>query len=140
MFSVRMIAAISLLACLAGGAQAKDPVIALVAMKVDEAKNFVGKKWQTAATDISGMACVPLQGDTRNCLVINDENKGAQFATIRNDRLAVGKFIPLIGDERDPKTLGSRPKTCKEKGDFDNMDGEGVAYAEPFFYVVGSHG
>jgi hypothetical protein len=141
MYSVRIVAAIGLLASLAGGAQAKDPIIPLVPMTVEDGKNFISKKNQPAATDISGMACVPLQGDARNCLVINDENKGAQFAAIRNDRLAVGKFIPLIGDESDPNTLGSPPEaTCETKGDFDNLDGEGVAYAEPFFYVVGSHG
>jgi Protein of unknown function (DUF3616) len=141
MYSVKITAAIVLLACLAGAAKAQDPVIPLVAITVDEGKNFVGKKKQPAATDISGMACVPLQGDTHNCLVINDENKGAQFAAIRNDRMAVGKVLPLIGKEADPNTLGSPPKAgCKEKDDFDNLDGEGVAYAESFFYVVGSHG
>lgn len=140
MYSMRIVAAICLLAFLAGAAQAKDPVIPLVAMKVDEG-DFKGKKHQHRATDISGMACVPPQGGARNCLVINDENKGPQFAAIRNDRMAVGEFIKLIRDEHDPEPLGSPPKAkCKKKGDFDNLDGEGVAYAEPFFYVVGSHG
>ncbi len=142
MHSLRIVAAIGLLAFPTGAAQAKDPVIPLVAMTVDDSKDFIGKKDKKnkTAKDISGMSCVPPQGDTRSCLVVNDENKGAQFATIRKDQLAAGKFIPLIGDAANPKTLGSPPKTCKNKGDFDNMDGEGVAYAEPFFYVVGSHG
>ena len=139
MHSVRIVATISWLASLTCGALAKDPVIPLVPMDVDGG-NFVDDD-QSVAIDISGMACVPLQGDTRNCLVINDENKGAQFAAIRNGRLAAGKVIPLIGDEHDPRTFGSPPdETCGGEGKFKNLDGEGVAYAEPFFYVVGSHG
>jgi len=47
----------------------------------------------------------------------------------------------VIGDAPDPKTSGTPPKTTCEKADgFDNLDGEGVAYSEPHFYVVGSHG
>jgi hypothetical protein len=141
MYPVRIVAAVGLLVSLTGGAQAKDAIIPLVPMTVDDSKNFIGKKDQPVATDMSGMACVPPQGDTRNCLAINDENKGAQFAALRNDRLVVGKFIPLIVDEDDPRPFGSRPhETCGEEGEFKNLDGEGVAYAEPFFYVVGSHG
>jgi hypothetical protein len=140
MYSVRIVAAIGLLASLAGGAQAKDPTIPLVPMTVEDG-NFINDEDQSVAIDISGMGCVPLQGDTRNCLVINDENKGAQFAKIRNDRMAVGKLVPLLGQARDPGTFGSPPdETCGEVGKFKNLDGEGVVYAEPFFYVVGSHG
>lgn len=92
------------------------------------------------ATDISGMACVG-EGTPRKCLVINDENSDAQFVTIRDDRMEVGDTVPLIGDEADGRTLGSPPEDiCKGKPRFENLDGEGVAYAAPYFYVVGSHG
>jgi hypothetical protein len=92
------------------------------------------------ATDISGMACVP-EGAPRKCLVINDENNDAQFVTIQDDRMEVGDTVPLIGDEENGRTLGSPPKgICKGKPKFKNLDGEGVAYAAPYFYVVGSHG
>ena len=139
MYSVRIVAAIGLLASLAGGAQATEPVIPLVKMNVDG--SFLGEEGKPPAIDISGMGCVPLQGDIRNCLVINDENKAAQFAVIRNNGIAIGGPIPLIGDTPDPRTFGSAPnETCKRVDDFDNLDGEGVAYAAPFFYVVGSHG
>src|SRR4051812_16041501 len=37
---------------------------------------------------------------------------------------------------RSPPTSRAQP----EKGKFKNLDGEGVAYSEPYFYVVGSHG
>jgi hypothetical protein len=87
------------------------------------------------------MACMLAGNGQRTCLVINDENKNAQFVTIRNERMTVGQPIALIGDAPDPKTFGSPPKpTCEKADDFDNMDGEGVAYSEPYFYVVGSHG
>jgi hypothetical protein len=140
MYRMRDIAALGLLGFL-GGVQAKEPLIPLVPIVVEAGHKFTGRDDQPVATDISGMACVPQQGGTQNCLVINDENRGAQFAVLGNDRLAVGKFMPLIGAEEDAKTLGTPPvEECGKKGEFDNLDGEGVAYAAPFFYVVGSHG
>src|SRR5829696_3858367 len=85
------------------------------------------------AADISGMACLP-QGAPRKCLLINDENKNAQFATIDNDGMVVGDVVPLIGSTADPRTLGSPPdKTCEKTDDFKDLDGEGVAYAAPHF-------
>jgi len=117
-------------------AQEASPA-ALAPMTIDGA--FLGDGG--AATDISGMACMPASNGQRTCLVINDENKNAQFVTIRDDRMTVGAPITLIGDAPDPKTSGTPPKTTCEKADgFDNLDGEGVAYSEPHFYVVGSHG
>ena len=117
-------------------AQEASPA-ALAPMTIDGA--FLGDGG--AATDISGMACMPASNGQRTCLVINDENKNAQFVTIRDDRMTVGQPIALIGDAPDPKTSGTPPKPpCEKADDFDNLDGEGVAYSEPHFYVVGSHG
>jgi len=100
---------------------------------------FVGEG-SDPAIDISGIACLPT-GAPRTCVLINDSNKNAQFATIQDDSLVVGNVIPLIGNAPDSRTIGSPPdKTCKKADDFEDLDGEGVAYAEPFFYVVGSHG
>ena len=94
----------------------------------------------TVATDISGMACLP-EGTPRKCLLVNDENKNAQFATIQDDRMVVGDPVPLIGSAPDSRTLGRPPdETCEKADDFRDLDGEGVAYAAPYFYVVGSHG
>jgi hypothetical protein len=117
--------------------------IALDPMTLEGA--FLGKKQNKPATDISGIACMPPVGTRRTCLLVNDENKNAQFATIDGDRLIVGNPIVLIGDEPDTnpkKTLGKAPDVgCpKGAGDFGEFDGEGVAYSEPFFYVIGSHG
>ena len=134
------ISVLGLLACVSGGAGAQhaSPVV-LAPMQVDGG-DFVGKDGDPAV-DISGMACLPSDGARRTCLVINDENTNAQLATIQSDRMSVGLAVPLIGNKRDSNTLGAPPEaTCEEAKKFKDLDGEGVAYAEPFFYVVGSHG
>jgi hypothetical protein len=105
--------------------------------------NFEGKKGKTAV-DISGISCLAPQGDKRTCLLVNDENRNAQFATFdgKTKELTVGPTVKLIGKNPSPDTLGTAPEAaCKEGDDgFKDLDGEGVAYAEPYFYVVGSHG
>lgn len=116
-----------------------DSRIALKPMTVEGA--FLGEKQGKRATDISGIACMPPSDTGRICLLVNDENKNAQRATIEGDRLIVGTPIELIGDEPDPKTLGRKPNiACPKEGDFEDLDGEGVTYSEPYFYVIGSHG
>jgi hypothetical protein len=77
------------------------------------------------ADDVSGIACAP--GPLpRLCLVVDDETQGAQVVILRDGLLIAGDFIPLIDDVYDRKPL--------------ELDAEGVAYADGFFYVVGSHG
>lgn len=129
---------IGLLGCIGGGAYAQQTSpVALKRMTIDGA--FAVSEG-AAATDISGMACLP-EGTPRKCLLINDENKNAQFATIQDDRMVVGDVVPLIGRAADLTTLGRPPgETCEKPDDFKDLDGEGVAYAKPYFYVVGSHG
>ena len=92
---------------------------------------------------VSGIACMPpAAAGVRRCLAINDERRKAQFIEIDNARIRPGEDVELIGKEASDDTLGRRPKaTCPEgAGDFDNLDGEGASYSEPYFYVVGSHG
>lgn len=132
------IGVIGLLASVNGACADDGSPVALERMQIDG--EFVGKDGDPAI-DISGMSCLPAEGARRTCLVVNDENSNAQLATIQNDRITVGLPIPLIGKEPDPATLGTPPETtCEETKKFKDLDGEGVAYAEPFFYVVGSHG
>lgn len=127
-----------LLGCISGGADAQQT--SPVPLKRMTVEGAFAVSEGTAATDISGMACLP-KGAPRKCLLVNDENKNAQFATIDNDRVVVGDIVPLIGSAPDPRTLGRPPdETCEKADDFKDLDGEGVAYAEPYFYVVGSHG
>jgi hypothetical protein len=134
------IVAMSLLTGTAGSLHAQDSsTIVLTPMTVDG--SFLGKKKGKTATDISGIACLPKKDERLTCLLINDENKNAQAAVIANSRLIVGQPIELIGDEPAPNTLGTPPDLkCKKIDDFDNLDGEGVAYSAPYFYVIGSHG
>jgi Protein of unknown function (DUF3616) len=129
---------LGLLSCVAGSALAEQASpIPLKGMTIQGA--FAPGEGKSA-TDISGMACLP-QGAPRTCLLVNDENRNAQFATIKEDRLIVGDIVPLIGGAPDSRTFGSPPdETCEKADDFKDLDGEGVAYAAPYFYIVGSHG
>ncbi|BAM92868.1 conserved exported hypothetical protein [Bradyrhizobium oligotrophicum S58] len=99
------------------------------------------KEPDKTAKDLSGIACLAPQQGRRNCLLINDESRAAQRAVIENDRITAGAIVELIGEQPSAKTLGTAPDaTCKKKDDFEDLDGEGVAYADPYFYIVGSHG
>jgi len=94
------------------------------------------------ATNLSGIACVPLNQGGFRCLVIDDESKFAQLAKIEDSTIEAKAKIQLIKKEDDPRPLGKKPSVdCPNgMGDFAELDGEGVAYAPPYFYVVGSHG
>ena len=97
------------------------------------------------ARDISGIACRPAPDGAaqRLCVVVNDGDRFAQLATIQDGRLFVGATVPLIGDQPPPSTLGAKQQAlaCSEgEARFTDLDGEAVAYAAPYFYIVGSHG
>jgi len=95
------------------------------------------------AVDISGISCMPPDGNMRTCLLVNDENRTAQFATFDDTKneLKVGQTVKLIGKHPSPETLGRSPEpTCGKDDGFKDLDGEGVTYAGSYFYVVGSHG
>ena len=76
--------------------------------------------------DMSGIACAAQTGFPRSCLVIDDELQSAQFVTVDDGSIRAGETVDLI-DNR----FGGKPL---------ELDGEGVAYAEGSFYVIGSHG
>jgi hypothetical protein len=71
--------------------------------------------------NLSGAACVPTTPKFTSCLIANDEKKYAQFFSIDGTTLTPRKLIRLSDEKKDP-------------------DAEGVAYADGFFYVTGSHG
>jgi hypothetical protein len=81
-----------------------------------------GKK----SEDVSGIACAAGSGFPRLCLVVDDEAQGAQIVIVDDGELSAGDVIRLIHDTHEGKLL--------------ELDGEGVAYADGFFYVIGSHG
>ncbi|WP_245297085.1 MULTISPECIES: DUF3616 domain-containing protein [Rhodomicrobium] len=111
-----------------------------IAYKVDG--QFVGKKPGKAAKDLSGVACMPPRADgSRVCLFVNDESGRAQFATLKGKTITPGPVLELIGDEAHEGFLGVRPELeGAEDAEFGEFDGEGVAYAAPYFYIAGSHG
>lgn len=78
------------------------------------------------AEDVSGIACTTETGFPRICLIIDDEVQGAQFVVLKDGAVLAGEFVRLIDDTHEGKML--------------ELDGEGVAYADGHFYVIGSHG
>jgi hypothetical protein len=85
-------------------------------------KNVAGDKLKDQPRmNLSGAACVPTTPKFTSCLIANDEKKYAQFFSIDGTTLKPLKLIRLSDAEKDP-------------------DAEGVAYADGFFYVTGSHG
>lgn len=79
------------------------------------------------AEDISGIACSGALGYPRACLVIDDETQFAQWVTMpERGKLVAGDILPLIDDEFDGKAV--------------ELDGEGAAYADGSFFVIGSFG
>jgi hypothetical protein len=107
--------------------------------KIAATFDFAGKK-RNAANDISGIACRPPSGGEYRCLLVNDESKAAQFATLAQGTIRPEHSLPLIGDKASAAS-GRQPAIgCPKQGGFGEFDGEGVAYADRMFYVVGSHG
>jgi hypothetical protein len=81
-----------------------------------------GKKSES----VSGIACATTEGFPRACLVIDDNLQEAQFVTVKDGEIIAGDMISLIDNSFEGKNL--------------ELDSEGVAYADGFFYVIGSHG
>lgn len=95
------------------------------------------------AVDVSGIACLPPASGSRTCVVINDEDRSARFATIKDGTFAGGERIPLIRKKTQKTTVGKAPAELECSGgeaSFEDLDGEAVTYAAPFVYIVGSHG
>jgi Protein of unknown function (DUF3616) len=101
-------------------AQPADP------WKIEGKLNGKPKDGGQVATDISGLACGPAVGAAQPCLIIDDESQGAQLVILSEGLIRAGDTIRLNRD-----MLGSKPL---------ELDAEGVAFADGFFYVVGSHG
>jgi hypothetical protein len=86
---------------------------------------LVGKDGKRA-TNVSGIACSKAQGFPRSCLLIDDNLQSAQIVTVGKGKIIAGGMIRLISN--------------KYKGKWLELDGEGVAYADGYYYVMGSHG
>ncbi|NVO16085.1 MAG: DUF3616 domain-containing protein [Rhodoplanes sp.] len=115
------------LALLAAAAAAETPALApgqTWSVDGDFAKKAKDEAPRTRARmNLSGAACAPAKPRFASCLIVNDEKKYAQFFSIEKKTLRPGALIRL---------------TAKDvKGD---PDAEGAAFADGFFYVIGSHG
>lgn len=124
----------------AGGDEAQTLKI-MRSLEVVEPFAHAGKNFDEASTDISGLACEA--GRNGRCLAIDDEGRAAQFFATDGDKIKPAKdTVTLIDEGMRAKILGREPKlNCpKEEILFEDVDGEGVAYFAPHFYVVGSHG
>ena len=86
---------------------------------------LLGKNGEKS-TDVSGIACTTNSGFPRACLVIDDNLQAAQSITLTDGALVAGVPVPLIDNTHDGKRL--------------ELDGEGVAYADGHYFVIGSHG
>lgn len=89
-------------------------------------QRLIGKDAEKSEDIISGIACTTSSGFPRACMVIDDNMQGAQFVTVDDGALRAGEVVPLIRNRLDNKML--------------ELDGEGIAYADGAFYVIGSHG
>ncbi|MET4358328.1 hypothetical protein ABIC08_008305 [Bradyrhizobium sp. RT9b] len=102
----------------------------------------------TPSTDISGISCLAPQAEKRTCVVIDDQGRLAQAATMDGSILTGQAKIRLIGKKSAPgDVIGTEPglnsevvKCSKGKDSFKDLDGEAVALDDKYFYVVGSHG
>jgi Protein of unknown function (DUF3616) len=95
------------------------------------------------ATNVSGLARMATAVAPSTCLVVDDQGRFAQIALIGNGQVAAGARLPPIGRKPSRDTVGHPPaETACSDGErkFRDLDGEAVAYAAPFFYIVGSHG
>lgn len=95
------------------------------------------------ATDLSGIAsAAPLGRRRRKCLVVDNEGLFAQFATLDLDAgtLTAGALVPLLPADRDAiEAVGTAPDNGDPGPDRYILDGEGVAWLGPHYYVTGSH-
>jgi len=78
------------------------------------------------AEDVSGIDCDRREGFPRLCMIIDDEARHAQFVEMEDGKLTARKRVPLFQDV--------------EEGEQHEFDGEGVAYSDGSFYIIGSHG
>jgi hypothetical protein len=119
-------------------ALAQSPPTVGAGQPVQVTGSFAGA--QGDATDLSGVACAPADAfGSRLCLLVDDEGSTAQWATLSSGTLTPGATVALDG----PIAPADTPTDCPgkvAKPAKQDADGEAVAFAAPYFYVMGSHG
>ena len=141
--SMRRVAFATLIG-VAGVSARADTVVLEPVRKLAVEGNLSSGKDGGVAEDVSGIACLDLDSGTmrRRCLAVSDESRAAQFVDVLDQKIVVGAALPLIGTQPSDGILGGRPSVSCPGGEAKSgeFDGEGVAYAKPHFYIVGSHG
>lgn len=123
-------------------AQAPDPGVAL---KVEGALTAPSSDKDGKRRGVSGMACLtPTGTGARECVLVSDEESVAERVSLVGDRIVAARRTIHISrnDETDSGVLGRRVVVdCgrKEKKEVGEFDGEGVAVAPGYVYVVASH-
>lgn len=100
--------------------------------------------------DVSGIACAdPMTAETRNCVVVVDEDVLAQRATLTRDDngyiITPGDRLTLLdndGDDVEPPVYGTPPATNCPEGikKANEHDSEGITFGGGFYFATGSHG
>jgi hypothetical protein len=80
----------------------------------------------SSAPPLSGIGRATTSGFPRVCLVADDETQGVQIVILEDGRMIADDFVRLIENSFANKPL--------------ELDAEGAAYADGFFYVIGSRG
>jgi hypothetical protein len=107
---------------------------------------------------ISGMACLGTDVDKkRECLAINDEELSAEVASLQDDssprshddafhvEAQTAPVVLIPQEDAIGKIVGVKPTSetanCPEPSEkkFKELDGEGIALADGYIYVSGSH-
>lgn len=105
--------------------QAADPLPWQVSGKLFGKLKNNGLQYKESE-NVSGIACATTTGFPRICLLVDDESQGAQIVILEDGKLIAGEFVRLIDD-----SFAGKPV---------ELDAEGAAFADGYFYVVGSHG
>ncbi len=100
------------------------PVEPLEALGVEPSLSVADKE----ATNVSGAACHFENGSALSCLLIGDEVRYARIFSFDQQMIVPKDKLFLL------------PKKDELGNKFDETDAEGIAYADGFYYVAGSHG
>ncbi|WP_395665117.1 DUF3616 domain-containing protein [Methylocella sp.] len=132
-----------LVAASPGAARATEPAPLVPERRFRVEGDFSGGRGEVA-NDLSGFACAPEEsGGRRVCVVVDDQTRFVQVAFLKAGALVPGDVVKIVDRDREDEIRGRPPQDPQnpdDQGVFKDFDGEAVAYAAPYFYVLGSHG
>jgi hypothetical protein len=100
-------------------------------------------KTGVVARDLSGIAsATPLGERRRHCLVVDNESLWAQFAELDVEAATLAPLelvLLLPARVEDIRAFGTAPDDGDPGPDEYILDGEGIAWLDPHYYIAGSH-